>query len=49
MEERLTRELAHCVLLPGLLVATSAGCQTVAGLGKDVEKLGGKIELKAKT
>jgi predicted small secreted protein len=42
------REPGHCVLPPCVLVATVAACQTVAGFGKDVEKLGGKSEQKAK-
>jgi predicted small secreted protein len=30
-----------------VLAAVLAGCNTMAGLGRDVEKLGGKIEKKA--
>ena len=29
------------------LASVLAGCETMAGLGRDVEKLGGKIEKKA--
>ena len=33
--------------LLGVLVAFVAGCNTVEGFGRDVEKLGDKIERKA--
>ncbi|HLU77865.1 MAG TPA: entericidin A/B family lipoprotein [Burkholderiales bacterium] len=35
------------VTLLGILVAFVAGCNTVEGFGRDVEKLGDKIERKA--
>ena len=41
-----SRTLALVGLLTGL-VLNLAGCNTVAGFGRDVEKLGDKIERKA--
>ncbi|HSS47067.1 MAG TPA: entericidin A/B family lipoprotein [Burkholderiales bacterium] len=35
------------VLLATVLVAVLAGCNTMEGLGKDLSKLGDKIEKKA--
>jgi predicted small secreted protein len=34
-------------MLLGVLAAFVAGCNTMAGFGRDLEKLGGKIEKKA--
>lgn len=42
------RHLALFLLAAGLLVFVSSGCQTGKGFGKDVEKLGEKIQDKAK-
>ena len=35
------------VFIAAVIAVLMAGCNTVAGLGKDVEKLGDKIENKA--
>ena len=39
--------MARTLLTFGILVGFLAGCNTIAGLGKDVEKVGTKIENKA--
>ena len=42
------RAFALLTLLGVLLISGLTGCQTSKGLGKDVEKLGEKIQDKAK-
>jgi predicted small secreted protein len=39
--------IARKLLVLGVLAGFLAGCNTMAGLGKDVEKVGNKIETKA--
>jgi predicted small secreted protein len=42
------RHLALLLLATAFLVLVTAGCQTSKGFGKDVEKLGDKIQEKSK-
>ena len=42
------RQLALLVLTAAFLALASTGCQTSKGFGKDVEKLGDKIQEKSK-
>lgn len=42
------RHFGQLLLVTALLVLATAGCQTANGLGKDVEKLGDKIQEKSK-
>ena len=47
LQERAMQKRIKQLTLLGLLVAFVAGCNTVEGFGRDVEKLGDKIERKA--
>ena len=41
------RRIARLLLIAGFVSLVATGCQTTKGFGKDVEKLGDKIEQKA--
>jgi entericidin A len=40
-------KIVRRMVLLSVLAAVIGGCNTTAGLGKDLQKLGGKIEQKA--